>query len=701
AIRFVLLAVCLGVLSLIALFHSNWIYDRYVYTQLGELLGGQLVVSETVARPFYSYHLKDVSFSDKQGRKNTIKEISLRYNLLSLFSRTVEIESLRLNHARLSLTSFLKLASQDSVTQPQAKSGTFYPQPQIDLKVRQLTLDDILIDTPGDVFGLGENQTLSISRASISIDDFDLRTGGTVNSSMRFGLKDLDSHTTSIVDIKFKIGLTPSADAQSIKLIADFSIPRVVYQDETIELGSTSFRTDSTLVLDSSGISVEKLTLSASREDQKLLELSASGSFDFDQSSGHIALGLLKVPLQAFSILKYVAPQPEGSFIETKGDFTFSKQSSVVKDFSLSFVNAKGSLLGISANLSLHEEKLKGALKTNRIDILAVQELIAALLPPSKSSSRPSPESSFTISSLFPKMPWTLDLALSIEDLLYSDLVLSKFETPLTVTRNTAVLPKTKFLLNGAPASLELALNTENTKQPLKGQLEISNLDLYPIAHSLNATIKDDFSGSIEKLQLQLASDPATKHNTPVADLRVRLKDLVVPSYLQDVPPLNLLFLPVEALEYAIGSIGGALLPSALTDLATDVKSSVVETGRIKFSDAQVRVFIDRDSFSLQDTKFNGNVLPTFHFNGDIGFDESLDLTLGIEVLKIPVPLTVAGNLSVPLPNLVSFVPQLVKSLGLGLVNIGGMFVKEDANEFFDSKDGKSAVMDESIEATQ
>lgn len=263
------------------------------------------------------------------------------------------------------------------------------------------------------------------------------------------------------------------------------------------------------------------------------------------------------------------------------------------------------------------------------------------------------------------------DIELAIGELNYQNSELKELAAKVGYGDDKIKLEGVTGKINEGSLTGDLEARLKEVPYIWNGELEIKEMDLSPF--------DKEFSGRLKRLRVVAEEGKI--------DARAIFKKVEVPAYMQESPPFNLIFLPITALDYAIGQTAGALLPSAVTDIVKEAKAAVKEQGRIVFDHIQVRGDIDSEKLTLSDTEIDGDVLPTVVMKGDVGFDKSLDLVIGVEVLKVPVPLPVAGSLSTPLPKVTAFVPELVKSLGAGALNVGEMFTGKDEEKFFERDD--------------
>ena len=143
-----------------------------------------------------------------------------------------------------------------------------------------------------------------------------------------------------------------------------------------------------------------------------------------------------------------------------------------------------------------------------------------------------------------------------------------------------------------------------------------------------------------------------------------------LPSKFQDIPPFNLIFLPLEIVANIAEKTTGFLLPQDLLSTASGLRSELSEQGRLRLKKVQLHCDVQDGEVKISRGTINPNLLPGVEYTGSIGFDGDLDLRAFITLLGVRVPLPIAGSLNTPLPNVLRFVPELIRGLGLSALDI-------------------------------
>ncbi|MCB0358622.1 MAG: hypothetical protein KDD44_03275 [Bdellovibrionales bacterium] len=147
-----------------------------------------------------------------------------------------------------------------------------------------------------------------------------------------------------------------------------------------------------------------------------------------------------------------------------------------------------------------------------------------------------------------------------------------------------------------------------------------------------------------------------------------QFSDLRLPWRVHELPPFNLLFLPVQVVSRIGSFFGNAVLPDELTSLSKGAADTLREDARLYVKKWKLTLDIGDERVKIEESNLNTDVLPTVFYEGSIGFDSTVDLLLRLKLLGAKVPLPVTGTLERPLPDVVTFLPTLVERLGLGVV---------------------------------
>ncbi len=359
--------------------------------------------------------------------------------------------------------------------------------------------------------------------------------------------------------------------------------------------------------------------------------------------------------------------------LKEKIEFIGDSQLKVTKDdLLLGDLNHKGSLL-----FSDHSTVLDGEINSS---ILELDQLLALIPSKKEPNGTENKESNFIA-----------NLKVNLANFSYKNIKLTEASSDIHFGDSLISGENLLMNINNAPLKGSFILSTIEPLFKPTIDLDIRNLELHPIVKAFNEKASENLYGDIKRLTFRIKNsweekDKGLKERD--GDLRATFTNLKIPAYLQDTPPINLLFLPVKALEYVSDQVGGAFLPESIKK-TTEIVDTETRSGQIEFNEAQIQGLINGKGITLSNTKFNSYVLPTLHFNGNIDFNEDLNLAIGIEVLKVPIPLPVTGSLSLPLPDLIGFLPAIVKSLGTSFTNISSILDSEEEKEkeFFGDKD--------------
>jgi hypothetical protein len=250
------------------------------------------------------------------------------------------------------------------------------------------------------------------------------------------------------------------------------------------------------------------------------------------------------------------------------------------------------------------------------------------------------------------------------------------------------------LLIEAASSASKVTL-TKATASRGKGQLALDgtlqndgalNVNARVSGLALESLIEEPPSGE-EKIGLAGTIDGAhlSLHGTDIfspgfenrltASLQSNFSELRLPSRFQDVPPINIVFLPFSVFSKIISTLGSAILPAELSAAGGEFKSSLGEQGRLYIKKGVFDMKLENGVVTLPSMELNTNLLPTVQFEGTIGLNRKVDLVSRIKLAEVLLPLPIGGTLDAPLPDVPAFIPEVIKSLGLSVTGIFGRFI--------------------------
>jgi hypothetical protein len=181
--------------------------------------------------------------------------------------------------------------------------------------------------------------------------------------------------------------------------------------------------------------------------------------------------------------------------------------------------------------------------------------------------------------------------------------------------------------------------------------------------------------GSLKALDVNIAADAKDVRKTLQGHATISLSRLIVPSTLQEQIPFNILFLPLDALITVFGGTLNLLLPASISSISDSIRQTLDDAGRLGIDNSMVDLRFEKGKILLKNVDINTKNLPDFVFKGSITPEDRLDLTVFIALLKLNLPLPIAGTMSTPLPDVMYLGPELVRGLGLSIGSIAGSAV--------------------------
>ena len=285
-----------------------------------------------------------------------------------------------------------------------------------------------------------------------------------------------------------------------------------------------------------------------------------------------------------------------------------------------------------------------------------------------------------------------LDTKLKVKELKYAPLQITNLDADIFTQKGKIAVKKLDWKQSEIPAHLKADIDFSNSDCKFTYLLKF---EPSPFGHFLSAFGQDESGikkGVIKKAILSgkgagFSKEQFDKNFSGELDLEV--SDAVLPSKFQDVPPFNIIFLPFKILMDLGGTLTSAVLPEELTNLGSEARGTLDETGQLNLNHASFKLKASQGKVSIVEGEINTDLLPTVGFDGDINYDASLDLTTTLHLLALQLRIPVAGSLALPLPDLVELGPQLIKGLGLSLIDPLSSVVKgEDEREDVKNTEG-------------
>jgi hypothetical protein len=178
--------------------------------------------------------------------------------------------------------------------------------------------------------------------------------------------------------------------------------------------------------------------------------------------------------------------------------------------------------------------------------------------------------------------------------------------------------------------------------------------------------------GNLDLLDIDLSLAPNSPRTSITGRTRVDLSRFIVPSTLHGQVPFNILFLPFDALITVFGGTLNAILPKSISSISDGIRQVLDDAGRLGIEKGVIDLAFNQGEIACNKVEIDTKNLPDFNIKGKITAKDGLDFTIFIALLKLNLPLPVAGTLSTPLPDVAYLGPEIVRGLGLSIGNIAG-----------------------------
>jgi hypothetical protein len=198
------------------------------------------------------------------------------------------------------------------------------------------------------------------------------------------------------------------------------------------------------------------------------------------------------------------------------------------------------------------------------------------------------------------------------------------------------------------------------------------DVNMIPFAAAASGPKGEILEGSLKALDVDITADAKDIRKTLQGHATISLARLIVPSTLQEQVPFNILFLPLDALITVFGGTLNMILPASISSISDSIRQTLDDAGRLGIDNSIVDLGFDKGKILLKNVDINTKNLPDFTFKGSITAEDRLDLTVFIALLKLNLPLPIAGTLSTPLPDIMYLGPELVRGLGLSVGSLAG-----------------------------
>ena len=205
--------------------------------------------------------------------------------------------------------------------------------------------------------------------------------------------------------------------------------------------------------------------------------------------------------------------------------------------------------------------------------------------------------------------------------------------------------------------------------QMITFNVEAKKINVLPFA-ALARSEGELLEGNLDLLDARITATPSNPRQTLSGHFKSRFSRFIVPSTLHGQVPFNIIFLPFDALITVFGGSVNAILPASISSISAGIREVLDDAGRLGIDKGIVDLDFKDGAILCKQVEIDTKNLPDFTIKGRVTAEDRLDFTIFIGLLKLNLPLPVAGTLITPLPDIVLLGPEIMRGLGLSVGNI-------------------------------
>ncbi len=608
--------------------NSNFM-TKFAIPEISKRSGIKITTEELNLKIFSGISAKGLEVSLPNGLEIKAQAVNLSFVFKKLFEDIFELNNLRITGLKLSDPKIGMIQTDLDL------SGTY-----------RFTGRRINANLAGEfqTISLKNYPTLKLKRpAKLNLNlDFDQETVKSIIIQTKLENLDLDDSkigsskgnlefngTYSVLDASCKGELK-----SNIKKLNTNLFPKFV-----LETG-TSF--SSTFNYDSNGLKLNKFSAKLQPQEHDLLQVNGEGKINLKKNDFDFKLDLASKSIDLKKLLSFFeSVKTETEVLPAPDEINTSKKTNKLNLAVQYKINADNFVYG--------EQSLLGASATGSF-----------LMP---KSQRPD----------LAEMPGNLSYQFNIlaTELGAKGLVFKNINS-IGLGTNEALKIEQFKLQQGAKASVESkgTLNFKNDQFSL--YLDLKDLRLETILPTLCGDQCQAIKGLITNAKIALQGLTTTEkfRESLTGTVTMSGDNVFLPAKLQDVPPINILFLPYTIVSDINSMAFAKILPENVVEVSSKADNAISDTGRIKINDFDLQVVINQEAFDLQKADFVFNLVPSANFSGSIYKNRSLNLELGLWIFGVQLRVPVGGSTYLPLPQLYKLPLTLVKGLGLSVIDL-------------------------------
>ena len=407
-----------------------------------------------------------------------------------------------------------------------------------------------------------------------------------------------------------------------------------------------------------------------------------------DAGAGLSAAGTIGVA-DAVAQLPGFEPTPALN-VETSFAAALTKTEATLSKFELNTSTGGKTLanLGLTANapMPLKSGRISASLTSTGLDLRTAESLlkpVEASTPAEDGTGTqpdtPAPAPGGEDAEPTPSEGRTVDLGglaatvgLDLKNIMYQDIVISSCTGNVDVTYNVATVKPLDLVINGATLSIEGSVDLAEPGFAYDLKTKLSDLPFAPFIKTFAPDLESALAGGLKTFEATLSGKgtaPADIVKNLAGAVAFSLKELTMSTdkaSLQELPVLNLLFIPYKWLDSLSESLQSLAPAQGLAGDVTGLKAKTDERlGKLKhieFEQGDLRLEAGSGKLTLAKCILDSNLTEALSFSGAVdlagigttgaaGFDpalESFTMDMTIEDVPVAVKLPIGGTLKKP-----------------------------------------------------
>ena len=590
---------------------------------------------------FSTLHAKELKVGPTDGFTFSSKTSLLKINLLSLFSRNINIETIKLDEPYVEINpenpndSIISESSQNESSQSEPANS----EPAIGTKEER-----------PNGFGF----SISLNDGKISKGEFNLK-----NVAQTISLKGVD------LDLK----------AELDKQVAPTTISGGILATE----GELHFNDGSeSIALRDLGLELEGAL------DQQTRSTTASGK-------------VFAKELKAKALSKAIG-------LDSKFDLTAKNQDIEIKELVIDVEESENKFLNLSVagNLTQDLTSKESVLTINseKIALSTLFEILGVDVSPPKAKDSSSKEAKKQEEKTSKQLDTSIEPEIVLPDFLKKlwlivDLNLKEVSFEDIVVKNGNGILKAKesnFAVENLLLQNKDSKLNASAKINLASQLPVFELNadtnlikVADINEKLTLDSDRNLSGEIQDLKLALSGQGLSQKSLEenlLVDFSTKLKEIDFDQRLEFVIPFNLIFLPFTTLAKIneLNPLGS--LPKPVLGPLEEIITALEDLTKLNCKKGKVNVTKKGSNLIFKEATFEMSVvIPDLKIPGTVGVDGEIEINSELGLLGLWIPMPLAGTVDLPYPDIPVFVQELTLGIIGAPVKLIGDLVSGDEDE--------------------